>query len=60
MDYIKLFQEPDGSIQKTNEYIVQSGDNLTSIAKKLNIPINQLIQANKLENPDSIQAKLSN
>lgn len=56
MDYIKLFQEPDGSIQKTNEYIIQSGDSLSSIAKKLNIPINQLIQANKLENPDSIQA----
>lgn len=56
MDYIKLFQEPDGSIQKTNEYIIQSGDSLTSIAKELKIPINQLIQANKLENPDSIQA----
>lgn len=32
MDYIKLFQEPDGSIQKTNEYIIQSGRALPFIS----------------------------
>ncbi len=36
------------------DYIVEAGDTLFSIALKFNVPINTLIELNKLENPDVI------
>ena len=37
------------------DYIVEAGDTLFSIALKFNVPLNTLIEINKLENPDVIQ-----
>ena len=36
------------------DYIVEKGDTLFSIALKFNVPLNTLIELNKLENPDII------
>ncbi len=38
------------SEENNNEYIVQKGDTLWSIAKKYNIPVNELKQINNLTN----------
>ena len=36
-------------------YVVEAGDNLTSIAKQLNVTVNDIIKANPGVNPNSIQ-----
>ncbi len=37
-------------------YVVQRGDTLTSIAKKFKVTIASLVAANRLTNPDKVQA----
>jgi LysM repeat protein len=37
-------------------YVVQKGDTLTSIAKKFHVSIAAIVAANKLANPDKVEA----
>ena len=39
----------------TEEYVVQSGDNLTKIANKLSVDLNTLVRENNITNPNLIK-----
>ena len=39
---------------KEEYYVVQKGDNLTKIAKKLNTTVDKLVELNNIENPTLI------
>lgn len=55
----KKFQIDLNQFSKSNEpvvnqYVVQNGDYLSSIAKKINVPLNQILEENNISNPNLI------
>lgn len=55
MKYIKYKKAQLGN----NNYIVKSGDNLSTIAKKHNVSINDIISTNNIKNPDVLSLNQS-
>ncbi len=46
---------PDEPVIEGDEYVVQKGDTLSKIAKACGLTVNDLVEANKIENPNLIR-----